>query len=172
MAHREPAPSSGLRIVPYEPRHAAAFRDLNLEWIAAYFNVEAEDRRLLEAPEDNILAPGGAILMAELDGEIVGTCALVPIGPQHYELAKMCAAPHARGRGVGKALLRVTIERARAMGATQLTLLSSRRLTTALALYERAGFVEVDDAPGSEHYERCDIAMQMQLDPSAGTALH
>ena len=38
--------SSEFRIVEYEPRHAEAFRDLNLSWIEEYFEVEEIDRRL------------------------------------------------------------------------------------------------------------------------------
>jgi len=41
-----------VRIVPYAPEYRTAFRDLNLEWIATYFEVEPEDRKVLDqAPQ-------------------------------------------------------------------------------------------------------------------------
>ena len=72
--------ATDVRIVPYAPEYRTAFRDLNLEWIATYFEVEPEDRRVLGDPETHVLAPGGAILMV-LDGaEPIGTGALIPRG--------------------------------------------------------------------------------------------
>ena len=58
------AAREALRIVPYEARHAAAFRELNLAWIEEHFAVEEPDRQQLLDPVATILAPGGAILIA------------------------------------------------------------------------------------------------------------
>ncbi|MGH7635670.1 MAG: MarR family transcriptional regulator, partial [Gemmatimonadaceae bacterium] len=77
--------SDGLRIVPYRPEHAAAFRDLNLAWIRKYFVVEERDERDLGDPDMHILSRSGHILIAELRDETVGTCALMLESEGVYE---------------------------------------------------------------------------------------
>ena len=150
-----------IRVVPYAPAYRAAFRDLNLEWIATYFEVEPEDRKVLGDPETSVMAPGGAILMV-LDGaEPVGTGALIPTGEHEFELAKMAVTPHARGRGIGRRLCAALIEQARAMGAHRVELVSHRSLAPAIALYRSLGFREIP--LGSVAYRRANIRMELLL---------
>jgi ribosomal protein S18 acetylase RimI-like enzyme len=155
-----------VRIVDYEPRHREAFRDLNLSWIEEYFVVEEMDRKQLSDPETSILAPGGAILVAELvvglEAEAVAVCALVPAGPGHFELAKMGTRKDLRGSGVGRKLILATLEKARALGAHKLSLLSHHSLAPALALYRSVGFVDVAP-PADNPYARADVAMELEL---------
>ncbi len=53
----------------------------------------------------------------------------------------LAVAADAQGRGVGEALTRACIDRARAAGRGQIVLHSTDRMTTAHRLYERLGFV-------------------------------
>jgi GNAT superfamily N-acetyltransferase len=161
-----------LRVVDYKPHHHESFRALNLAWITKYFAVEDADRKALDDPESNILQPGGAIFMAEVDGESVGTCALMKCPDGAYELAKMAVAPAAQGRGVGRALGEAAITRARALGAPRVELLSNTILEPALALYRSLGFVEVP-LPKTD-YRRANIKMVLELsrsDPRNGTRI-
>jgi GNAT superfamily N-acetyltransferase len=48
--------------------------------------------------------------------------------------------PSARGRGVGRALFQACLERARAAGRRRMALHTTEWMTTARAMYERAGF--------------------------------
>jgi GNAT superfamily N-acetyltransferase len=150
-----------IRVVPYEPAYRASFRDLNLEWITAHFEVEEEDRRVLDDPEGEILAPGGAILIALEGGRPIGTGALIRTGPQEFELAKMAVTAHARGRGVGRALCQALIALARDRGAHRLELMSQTTLAPALQLYRSLGFVEVPLGPVP--YKRANIRMALEL---------
>lgn len=148
-----------MSILPYIPAHRLVFRDLNRAWIERYFTLESHDLEMLNDPEGYILAGGGRILMADLDGQIVGTVALIREAPDRYELAKMAVADAAQGRGVGRALGEAAVAQARALGARRLVLESNRRLAPALALYRSLGFAEVPlaDTP----YARADIRMEM-----------
>ncbi|RTQ48464.1 N-acetyltransferase [Hymenobacter gummosus] len=148
-------------ILPYQPEHQAAFRDLNVEWISRYFVVEELDRRMLDDPEGYILALGGYIFMARHQGRIVGTCALIKEPGGVYELAKMAVTPSAQGLGIGWRLGEAAIAKAREIGAHELELLSNRRLAPALSLYRKLGFVEAP-LPASE-YQRADIRMVLPL---------
>lgn len=94
------------------PADALPFRELNEAWITQLFTLEDPDRLVLGDPLGQIIAPGGHIVMALLDGQPAGCCALLPMDPGEYELAKMCVAEHARGHGLGRQILLYTIDHA------------------------------------------------------------
>ncbi len=148
-------------IVDYSAEHGEVFRDLNLEWIERYFEVEDSDRESLDDPQHHILDPGGAIVMACHHGNVVGTCALIKMDDERYELAKMAVSEAARGKGIGWLLGRAIIERARDLGATTVYLESNTILTPAIALYRKLGFKRVTGPPSAHH--RCNIQMELEL---------
>ncbi len=145
-------------IVDYTPEHHEAFRRLNYEWIERYFEVEEADRESLDDPDHHILDPGGAIVMAVHDGEVVGTCALIKMDGDRYELAKMAVSPEAQGKGIGWLLGQAVLDRARELGATTVYLESNTVLEPAIALYRKLGFKRVTGAPSP--YARCNIQME------------
>lgn len=149
----------------YTPNDAAIFRDLNLAWVEAFFTVEDEDRAQLEDPKTHILDPGGAILIAEYEGEAVGTVGLVPgHGEGVLELIKMSARSDIQGKGIGRALMDAAIEKARAMGASQIWLETNTKLEAALALYRKSGFRELTgDELTPTPYDRCNCQMLLDL---------
>jgi len=154
-------PHDGLRIVPYRSEHAAAFRDLNLDWIRKYFTIEPRDERDLGDPDTYIITPGGYIFMAELNDRAVGTCALMREDEGVFELAKMTVSESVRGLGVGRALGAATIAHARAIGARRVELFTNSSLAPAIALYRSLGFV---DAPvGKTDFVRADVHMVLDL---------
>jgi len=66
------------------------------------------------------------------------------------EVRLLAVAPEARGKGVGVALMRECVARARASGAARLTLHTTEMMQAAVRLYERMGFVrapEIDFRP-------------------------
>ena len=165
------AGSPDITIRPYAPGDAQAFQDLNLEWLRAFFRVEAKDEATLSDPEGTILAPGGQILLADLDGQTVGCVALVPMPNSPvtcYEVAKMAVSPECRGHGVGRRLLEAAIAWAQAQGARRLYLESNARLAPALHLYESAGFRHLPpEARPASPYARADMFMEMLLEDEA-----
>lgn len=156
------APPPGLTIVDYEPGLAATFKAINAEWIADMYRMEPADLEVLDDPGGRIVAPGGAILFVAAEGlGIVGACALRRTGEDQYELTKMGVTAAARGLKAGEFLLRATIDRAFAMGARRLYLLTNRKSAAAIHLYEKLGFVHDAGimAEFGRSYERCDVAM-------------
>ncbi len=143
------------------PAHARAFKELNEEWIRAYFTLEPADSALLDDPEREIVAKGGRVLIARIGSEIVGCGAVVPEGHGVYEVSKMAVSPRYRGRGIGRRILEAAIEQARALGATSIILASNRKLANAVHLYESMGFVHVppEELPPSP-YRRADVFMK------------
>ncbi|RYZ24415.1 MAG: GNAT family N-acetyltransferase [Chitinophagaceae bacterium] len=155
-----PAPAGNVSLVAYEPQYKAAFRNLNEEWISRYFRMEPADYEALDHPEEKILAKGGAIVVALLDGVPVGVCALLHHAGE-WELAKMAVAPAAQGRRIGFLLGQRIIDLAREKGASVLFLESNTVLEPAIRLYHKLGFVEVPKKPSP--YERSNIRMERTL---------
>lgn len=163
------AASQVLRIVEYRDDLAADFHDINVEWISEMFTLEDTDREVLRNPRRNIVDAGGVVLFVEAKGlGIVGTCALQKTSEHGFELTKMGVRQSARGLKAGEFLLSAVIERALALGAQPLYLLSNAKCAAAVHLYEKAGFRH--DAGIMERYgaryERCDVAMRYIQSPT------
>ena len=143
---------------------AAAFRTLNEEWIRRYFKLEEKDSLTLNDPNGQIVAKGGHVFLAKIDGVPVGCVALLAYGGQQFELSKMAVAPERRGAGIGRILMKQTLERARQMGARRVFLGSNSILANAVHLYESLGFRHVppSDLPPMG-YARADVYMVHDL---------
>src|SRR5688500_18861333 len=106
-----------IKIVDYSPAHKKRFIEINEAWITKDYVLEELDKKELYNPEENILKGGGAILIALYDNEPIGTCALVNMGNNIYELIKMAVDEKARGLKIGRLLGEKTIEKAKELGA-------------------------------------------------------
>jgi GNAT superfamily N-acetyltransferase len=150
-----------IQIISYLPEHASEFKKLNLEWLDHYHLTESHDLMVLDDPQGTILDKGGAIYLAEEDGKIVGTAALMPEEHGVYELAKMAVTKEARGRGISKLLIEECLKKARELKAKKITLFSNHQLTNAISLYQKYGFkhVEVKDSP----FLTADVKMELCL---------
>jgi hypothetical protein len=86
-----------LKIVPFNADYKSAFEYLNREWIEEFFVMEEEDLKTLQNPESYVLERGGEIFFAVLNGDVVGTAAMIQTSKGIYELAKMAVAKTCRG---------------------------------------------------------------------------
>jgi ribosomal protein S18 acetylase RimI-like enzyme len=91
--------------------------------------------------------PGNRLLVARVDGEIVGTLTLVtfpiPTGLRAW-IEDVVVDEVGRGRGVGAALTQAAIRLAHAAGARTVDLTSRPSRSAANRLYERMGFKDRD----------------------------
>jgi GNAT superfamily N-acetyltransferase len=86
-----------------------------------------------------------AFWVAERDGALVGTVAVRPKDALTCELKRLYVNPGARGLGIGQLLYMHAETFARSAGYERMWLDSSRRFTQARRLYERNGFVLVEE---------------------------
>ncbi len=141
-----------------------AFRTLNEAWIEKYFRLEEKDRETLGDPERHILRKGGHIVMAERGGRPVGCCALIALGDNRFEVAKMTVAEAERGHGVGRQLLEYVVEYARERSAGRLYLETNSKLQSAIRIYEAVGFRYLPaDRVTPSPYARANVYMEMAL---------
>jgi DNA-binding MarR family transcriptional regulator/ribosomal protein S18 acetylase RimI-like enzyme len=152
---------NSVRIIDYEPRHQTAWESLNLAWISKDFEVEDIDLETLGNPKKYFLDDGGAVLLAEKDGEIIGTVALQPFGEGNFELAKMTVAEKARGLKIGEKLCAAALERARKLGAKRVFLYSNTKAYQAINLYYKLGFKVV--GLDSQEFKRANIQMEIKF---------
>lgn len=161
-AIRDQRVAAEVRLVDYNSAYQADFKRLNTEWIERYFQLEEADLKALDQPEEYIIHRGGHILLAEYQARLVGTCALIRMEANTYELAKMAVSPAAHGLGIGERLGRAAIAKAQALGARRLYLESNTKLVPALSLYHKLGFRKTV-AGAASPYARCNIQMELDL---------
>ncbi|MFC6093913.1 GNAT family N-acetyltransferase [Saccharothrix lopnurensis] len=88
------------------------------------------------------------LVAVDEDDSVLGTVTIARPGtpyaevsePGEVEFRMLAVNPSARGRGVGEALVRAAVARARELGARRLVMSSSEHMTTAHRLYRRLGF--------------------------------
>jgi len=92
------------------------------------------------ASHDAFGAPGAAWVVAYEHGRPVGCGGLRPLEPGVAEIKRMFVTAGARGRGLGRQLLRELERRAEAGGSRRVRLLTTEVLAEAIALYEAEGY--------------------------------
>jgi ribosomal protein S18 acetylase RimI-like enzyme len=96
---------------------------------------------------------GSDVLAAVNGGEIIGTVMLqhwplagnVVRGPGEAEIRALAVAPHARGQGIGRALVTAVTDRAIRRQVRHLLLLTQPDMRAAHRLYAEAGFGRLPD---------------------------
>lgn len=90
--------------------------------------------------------PHGELLLArDANGAPLGCVALRQISANECcEMKRLYVSPHARGLGVGRALVEEVIGIATRLGYREMRLDTLPTMTDAIALYRRAGFVPIE----------------------------
>jgi GNAT superfamily N-acetyltransferase len=94
--------------------------------------------------------PGVELLVAEVEGQVLGSVALFPAKMDAYEgqveeldypeIRMLAVSPLARGKGVASALISECINRAKVKGHHAIGLHTGDFMKSAMSLYERLGF--------------------------------
>jgi N-acetylglutamate synthase-like GNAT family acetyltransferase len=151
-----------LKIVPFNADYKSAFEYLNREWIEEFFVMEEEDLKTLQNPESYVLERGGEIFFAVLNGDVVGTAAMIQTSKGIYELAKMAVSKNLQGLGIGKKLLKRCIDYSIEREATEIFLITNDSLKPALNLYLSCGFV-LNEQNDDNRYDRGNTKMNLIL---------
>lgn len=108
--------------------------------LETYYAEDAYEALLADLPRLHA-APGGAILLATLDGRPAGCVMLAPLPePDACEMKRMYVADFARGTGAASALVEALCALAKARGRKAMRLDTGRIQVEAQALYLRQGF--------------------------------
>jgi ribosomal protein S18 acetylase RimI-like enzyme len=156
-----------VRIVSAELADLPEVRVIFLEYAAslgidlAFQDFEAE---LSSLPGD-YAEPRGALVLAWVDGDLAGCCALRPLDAVDYanacEMKRLYVRKAYRGFGLGRQLAEIVLDRARQAGYDCLLLDTLDDMEAARALYEDLGFAEIPpyyhNPIAGSHYLKVDL---------------
>ncbi|MFH8348073.1 GNAT family N-acetyltransferase [Streptomyces sp. NPDC018045] len=89
----------------------------------------------------------------DADGAVLGAVTFAAPGSPYAETARpdegefrmLAVAPDGRGRGIGEALVRACMDRARSLGLSRMMLSAMPHILTAHRMYERIGFTRIPE---------------------------
>ena len=116
-----------------------AYFDPELDHLSVYYNSNPAKRAYFVALDEEGSVIGG-VGIAEFDG--MENCA---------ELQKLYLDDSAKGKGCGKALMRIAEDWAKSAGYKNLYLETHTNLTAALGLYEKMGFSRIEKPAAAQH---------------------
>lgn len=148
-----------------EPSEYAAVGELTAQGYLADGAMPADDPYYDLLRDAAGRAADAELWVAVEDGRLLGTVTRCPPGSSYRELATadegefraLAVAPEARGRGVGRLLVELCLERAAADGSTGVVISTAEWMAAAHRLYRRLGFVE---APERDWSPRPDIRLK------------
>ena len=147
-----------VEIIEFSEELSEPIKTLNYEWLEKYFRIEEGDVASLSDPQKHIIDKGGHIYYAKLNGEIVGTASLLKKSETVYELGKLAVSDKAQGHGIGTILIEHCLNIAKQTQIKTLILYSHTILQSAIHLFRKYGFEEVELESGV--YERANIKME------------
>ncbi len=109
----------------------------------------------------------GKIYFIAKDGDkIIGGAGVFPtdgLRPDTCELVKMYLLSEYRGKGVGGALLEKCVSSAQKMGYSKMYLETTPELSNAIRMYEKFGFLPIENRMGNSGHHSCGIFMLKEL---------
>lgn len=140
-----------------------------MELERAAFPTDAWSEAMMAA---ELVSPHGRYLVDAEAGRVLGYGGVRAIaGAADADIQTIAFAPHARGKGRGRALLRALLATARERGARDVFLDVRADNPSATALYVSEGFAEIGRRP--RYYQPDDVdAVVMKLDLVAWAAHH
>ena len=96
---------------------------------------------------DKFAEPDGRLLLVEVDGEIAGTISLRKIREDAGEIKRMYVKPKFRGKKLGNLMVEKVISISEENGFSKLFLDTAIFMSSAVSLYKKFGFKEIDSYP-------------------------
>lgn len=137
------------------------FEEFNIEKVGTVYSDPTTD--YLSIVFQN---PQSAYWLAEEDGILLGGCGIYPtegLPDGCVELVKFYLSSASRGKGIGKELMQKSIESAQQLGYNKVYLESFPELSTAIGMYEKAGFKALSGPLGNSGHFACNVWMLLVL---------
>src|SRR3954470_16485491 len=136
------------------PVRRLVFDILNEYHVAADPDDSDADVMAFGAPADGVVQ-----LVAEVDGEPIGSALPTPYSDGEIKLSKLFLKPEFRSRGLGREMLERSVDEARARGYGRISLGTRALYVAAVGLCERSGWQRGSDMPppGPDRYYYLDL---------------
>lgn len=112
-------------------------------WFVDRYYTPEEWAALLDSLPRIHAAPDGEILVARLNGKVVGCVMMQRIDERTCEMKRMFTSPEGRGLGLGRSLAEGIVRVAAERGYITMRLDTGRNHDAALSLYRSLGFREI-----------------------------
>jgi GNAT superfamily N-acetyltransferase len=119
-------------------------------WVTEGFGPATPDRTSTVAASE-MAPPSGVFVVVREDGWAVAGGGLRRLGPEVCEIKRMYVVPEARGRGHGRRVLEALEAAALRLGYRRARLDTAQSMTTAMGLYESAGYRPIPDYNGNSY---------------------
>ncbi len=145
-------------IRPFVPADQETARHLILQGLGEHFGfIDESYNPDLNDITASYLAAGQVFAVAELDGVLVGTGALITGGEGVGRMVRVSVSREQRGQGLGRAIVEHLVGLARARRLRRVVVETNLGWDDAIGLYRRGGFVE---------YDRDEVSIHLALDLS------
>lgn len=167
MTNEQKSPPVNIRLIRESDINVVAgiIRDVMTEFkaVGSGFSIndpEVDDMYAAYFPE------GSEFYVIESAGEVLGCAGIAPLtggDKRTCELRKMYFLSPLRGTGMGAALLKLCLERARLLGYQRCYLETLDSMEKARKLYEKHGFKYLDEPMGNTGHTSCGTWMARDL---------
>ena len=106
---------------------------------------------------------GGRLWVAEADGKIVGSVAVVPVGNNEVQLRWFFVEKECQNKGIGSGLMNIALEFCRDEDLRNVFLWTFKGLGSARHLYEKLGFKETEEKINTEWSDSEIIEQKLEL---------
>lgn len=114
-----------------------------LKWLEMDLDFQNTDREF-QVFEKMYGKPTGRFIYATIGGEVIGGVAIRKLDLEICEMKRLFVYDNFQGKGVGKLLCDTIISIARELGYKKIRLDTISKLESAIGLYEKIGFYEID----------------------------
>ena len=104
--------------------------------------------------------PNSILWVAEENGNIAGCCGVYPtpgLPTTCTELVKFYLPKEARGKGIGKRLMELSIDSAKDFGYSEIYIESLPVFSRAVRIYEKQGFLKLNAPMGKSGHPGCNL---------------
>jgi ribosomal protein S18 acetylase RimI-like enzyme len=148
-----PVTEGAITIRPAEPADYVGVGELTASAYLADGFVSPDSFYLDELRDAERRAKEAELLVAVNGQRLIGTVTFCVAGTPYAEISQpgeaefraLAVDPAGRGRGIGSALVDACVKRAVELGCSRIVLSTQTKMTTAHRIYERAGFVRMQE---------------------------
>lgn len=139
---------------PFSPPDQTAAKQLILAGLAEHWGeLDVSLNPDLNDIQTSYIDSGGAFIVVEADGKLVGTGALLSEGEGVARIVRVSVAKDYRRGGLGREITDYLVMLARQMGCAKIVVETTDTWEPAIRLYQSYGFVEVARYDGDVHME-------------------
>lgn len=120
----------------------------------------------LDCMYETYLKSSSAYFVVEIAGEIMGCAGIAPLAngnPEICELQKMYFLEAVRGKGIGTQMMEICLNKAKEFGFEQCYLETMPDMIAAQKLYQKSGFVYLNEPMGCTGHSSCPVWMIKDL---------